>query len=250
MTTNYIKLINNLDALKLYTIKDNLSQYIDMINSGTKTTVDALYELTEKEMNLKEQRAIHACVHTAGFPYEKTFDEFDFGFQPSINKREIEDYMTLRFMESNENIIFVGSSGTGKTHLATAIGVEAAKHRKSVYFISCQDLMIQLRKAEHENRLDQRLKSFTRYKLLIIDEIGYINMDKESANLFFQLVSRRYEQKSTIITTNKSLSKWGEIFGEPVIANAILDRLLHHSHVVSIVGPSYRLKDVLDALDG
>ena len=183
-------------------------------------------------------------------PYEKTFDEFDFGFQPSINKREIEDYMTLRFMESNENIIFVGSSGTGKTHLATAIGVEAAKHRKSVYFISCQDLMIQLRKAEHENRLDQRLKSFTRYKLLIIDEIGYINMDKESANLFFQLVSRRYEQKSTIITTNKSLSKWGEIFGEPVIANAILDRLLHHSHVVSIVGPSYRLKDVLDALDG
>ena len=250
MTTNYIKLINNLDALKLYTIKDNLSQYIDMINSGTKTTVDALYELTEKEMNLKEQRAIHACVHTAGFPYEKTFDEFDFGFQPSINKREIEDYMTLRFMESNENIIFVGSSGTGKTHLATAIGVEAAKHRKSVYFISCQDLMIQLRKAEHENRLDQRLKSFTRYKLLIIDEIGYINLDKESANLFFQLVSRRYEQKSTIITTNKSLSKWGEIFGEPVIANAILDRLLHHSHVVSIVGPSYRLKDVLDALDG
>ena len=250
MTTNYIKLINNLDALKLYTIKDNLSQYIDMINSGTKTTVDALYELTEKEMNLKEQRAIHACVHTAGFPYEKTFDEFDFGFQPSINKREIEDYMKLRFMESNENIIFVGSSGTGKTHLATAIGVEAAKHRKSVYFISCQDLMIQLRKAEHENRLDQRLKSFTRYKLLIIDEIGYINLDKESANLFFQLVSRRYEQKSTIITTNKSLSKWGEIFGEPVIANAILDRLLHHSHVVSIVGPSYRLKDVLDALDG
>ena len=201
-------------------------------------------------VSYKEQRAIHACVHTAGFPYEKTFDEFDFGFQPSINKREIEDYMTLRFMESNENIIFVGSSGTGKTHLATAIGVEAAKHRKSVYFISCQDLMIQLRKAEHENRLDQRLKSFTRYKLLIIDEIGYINLDKESANLFFQLVSRRYEQKSTIITTNKSLSKWGEIFGEPVIANAILDRLLHHSHVVSIVGPSYRLKDVLDALDG
>ncbi len=250
MTTNYIKLINNLEALKLYTIKDNLSQYIDMINAGTKTTVDALYELTEKEMNLKEQRAIRACVHTAGFPYEKTFDEFDFGFQPSINKREIEDYMTLRFMESNENIIFVGSSGTGKTHLATAIGVEAAKHRKSVYFISCQDLMIQLKKAEHENRLDQRLKSFTRYKLLIIDEIGYINMDKESANLFFQLVSRRYEQKSTIITTNKSLSKWGDIFGEPIIANAILDRLLHHSHVVSIVGPSYRLKDVLDALEG
>lgn len=249
MATNYIKLINNLEALKLYTIKDNLSTYIDMINNGTKTTVDALYELTEKEMSLKEQRAIHACVHTAGFPCEKTFDEFDFSFQPSINKKEIEDFMTLRFMENNENIMFVGSSGTGKTHLATSIGIEAAKHRKSVYFISCQELMIQLKKAENENRLDQRLKSFTRYKLLIIDEIGYINMDKDAANLFFQLISRRYEQKSTIITTNKSLSKWGEIFCDPVIANAILDRLLHHSHVVSIVGPSYRLKDVLDAFD-
>lgn len=109
--------------------------------------------------------------------------------------------------------------------------------------------MIQLKKAENENRLDQRLKSFTRYKLLIIDEIGYINLDKQSANLFFQLISRRYEQRSTIITTNKSLSKWAEIFGDPVIANAILDRLLHHSHIVSIVGPSYRTKDVLDSLE-
>lgn len=176
-------------------------------------------------------------------------EDFDFNYQPSINKKEIEDYTTLRFMENNENILFIGSPGTGKTHLATAIGVEAAMHRKSVYFISCQDLMIQLKKAENENRLDQRLKSFTRYKLLIIDEIGYINLDKQSANLFFQLISRRYEQRSTIITTNKSLSKWAEIFGDPVIANAILDRLLHHSHIVSIVGPSYRTKDVLDSLE-
>lgn len=249
MTTNYIKLTNNLEALKLYTIKENLPAYIDMINDGSKTTIDALYELTEKEMNLKEQRAIKACVHTAGFPCEKTIEDFDFNFQPSINKKEIEDFMSLRFMENNENIMFVGSSGTGKTHLATAIGIEAAKHRKSVYFISCQELMIQLKKAENENRLDQRLKSFTRHKLLIIDEIGYINMDKESANLFFQLISRRYEQKSTIITTNKSLAKWNEIFGDSVIANAILDRLLHHSHIVSIIGPSYRVKDVLDALE-
>ena len=248
-TTNYVKLTNNLEALKLYTIKENLPVYIDMINAGTKTPIDALYELTEKEMNLKEQRAIRACVHTAGFPCEKTYEGFDFNFQPSINKKEIEDFMSLRFMENNENIMFVGSSGTGKTHLATAIGIEAAKHRKSVYFITCQELMIQLKKAENENRLDQRLRSFTRHKLLIIDEIGYINMDKEAANLFFQLISRRYEQKSTIITTNKSLSKWNEIFGDPVIANAILDRLLHHSHIVSIIGPSYRVKDVLEDLD-
>ena len=248
-TTNYVKLTNNLEALKLYTIKENLPAYIDMINAGTKTTIEALYELTEKEMNLKEQRAIRACVHTAGFPCEKTYEGFDFNFQPSINKKEIEDFMSLRFMENNENIMFVGSSGTGKTHLATAIGIEAAKHRKSVYFITCQELMLQLKRAESENRLDQRLKFFTRQKLLIIDEIGYINLDKEDANLFFQLISRRYEQRSTIITTNKNLSKWSTIFGDPVIANAILDRLLHHSHIVSIVGPSYRIKDVMDSFE-
>lgn len=109
--------------------------------------------------------------------------------------------------------------------------------------------MSQLKKAESENRLEQRLKAFNRHKLLIIDEIGYINLDRESANLFFQLISMRYEQKSTIITTNKNLSKWTDIFCEPVIANAILDRLLHHSHIVNIIGPSYRTKDVIDALD-
>jgi len=247
MTTNYIKLSNNLESLKLFTIKENLPNYIDMINSGEKSTVDALYELTEKEMDLKEKRAIKACVHTAGFPFEKTINDFDFSFQPSINKSEIEDYTTLRFMENNENILFIGSSGTGKTHLATSIGIEAAKHRKSVYFITCQELMLQLKRAESENRLDQRLKFFTRQKLLIIDEIGYINLDKEDANLFFQLISRRCEQRSTIITTNKNLSKWSTIFGDPVIANAIIDRLLHHSHIVSIVGPSYRIKDVMDS---
>lgn len=249
MTTNYVKLINNLEALNLETIKENLSSYIDMITNGDKTPVDALYELTEKEMAFKEARAMNACVKVANFPFNKTIDDFDFKFQPSINKSEIEDFTTLRFLENNENLLFIGSSGVGKTHLATAIGIEAAKHRKSTYFITCQNLMEQLKKAEIEGRLESRLKNFSKYRLLIIDEIGYINLDKQSANLFFQLISRRYEQRSTIITTNKSLSKWSEIFCDSVIANAILDRLLHHSHIISIIGPSYRLKDVLDSLE-
>ena len=130
-----------------------------------------------------------------------------------------------------------------------AIGTEAARHRYSVYFITCQELMNQLKKAELENRLEARLRAFMRHRLLIIDEIGYLNLDSEDANLFFQLITLRYEKKSTVITTNKSLSKWNEIFGDPVITNAILDRLLHHSHIVNIVGPSYRTKDVLEKLE-
>lgn len=249
MLTNYNKLLNNLDALKLYTMKNNLSLYMDMINKEEKSAVDALYELTEKEIKFKTERAISTMIKTAGFPFSKTIDDYDFDFQPSVKRKEIEDYKSLRFLENNENLLFIGSSGVGKTHLATAIGIEAAKNRYSVYFISCQELMNQLKKAESENRLEQRLKAFSRHKLLIIDEIGYVNLDKESANLFFQLISMRYEVKSTIITTNKNLSKWSDIFNDPVIANAILDRLLHHSHIVNIVGPSYRVKDVLESLD-
>lgn len=249
MSTNYTKLLNNLEDLNLYTMKENMSTYIDLVSKNQKNIIDALYELTEREKDMRKERAIRTCIATAGFPYNKTIQDYDFNFQPCVKKKEIEDFITLRFIENKENILFIGSPGVGKTHLATAIGVEAARNRYSVYFITCQELINQLRKAEHENRLEQRLKAFMRHKLLIIDEIGYLNLDESAANLFFQLISMRYEQKSTIITTNKNLSKWAEIFGNPVIANAILDRLLHHSHVVNIVGPSYRTKDVLDSLE-
>lgn len=249
MSTNYTKLLNNLEDLNLYTMKENMSTYIDLVSKNQKNIIDALYELTEREKDMRKERAIRTCIATAGFPYNKTIQDYDFNFQPCVKKKEIEDFITLRFIENKENILFIGSPGVGKTHLATAIGVEAARNRYSVYFITCQELINQLRKAEHENRLEQRLKAFMRHKLLIIDEIGYLNLDESAANLFFQLISIRYEQKSTIITTNKNLSKWAEIFGNPVIANAILDRLLHHSHVVNIVGPSYRTKDVLDSLE-
>ena len=131
-------------------------------------------------------------IKTAGFPFSKTIEDYDFDYQPSVKRKEIEDFRSLRFIENNENILFIGSPGVGKTHLATSIGIEAARHRYSVYFITCQDLMSQLKKAESENRLEQRLKAFNRHKLLIIDEIGYINLDRESANLFFQLISMRY----------------------------------------------------------
>ena len=162
-----------------------------------------------------------------------------------IDRVKIMDFMTLRFLEKSENIIFCGSPGVGKTNLAVSIGIEAAKQRNCVYFITFQELISQLKKANDENRLERRIKWFCRYKLLIIDELGYQKMNNESANLFFNLIAKRYEKSSTIITTNSPFSKWGDIFQEPVLTNALLDRLLHHCSVININGPSYRLKDQL-----
>lgn len=175
-----------------------------------------IYELTKLEVEAKEIRAMNACVKVANFPFIKTMNDFDFSFQPTLNRDMIRGFTDLRFIEQKENILFIGSPGVGKTHLSVAIGVESARHRNSTYFIHCNDMILQLKRARLENRLEQRLKFFAKYKLLIIDEIGFLPLDDEASRLFFQLISRRYENHSTIITTNKSLSQWGEIFGDSV----------------------------------
>jgi len=218
---------------------------LDLINNKKKDIVEALYELTNLEIELRNEKAIYGCVRTAGFPFLKTFEDFDFSFQPALNKEQILDFKNLRFIENNENIIFVGSPGVGKTHLATSIGIEAAQNRNSTYFINCNDLIANLKKAQSENRFINRLNHYARYKLLIIDEVGFLPMDIDGANMLFQLINKRYEKHSTIITTNKSFGKWHEIFNDVTLANAILDRLLHHSHIININGNSYRLKDKL-----
>ena len=243
--SNYIKLTNNLEVLKLERIKENLDKYIELINKKEKDVVDALYELTNLEIELMNERAIYGCVRTAGFPFIKTFEDFDFSFQPTINKEQILDFKNLRFIENKENIIFVGSLGVGKTHLAISIGITAAQNRDSTYFINCNDLIANLKKANSENRFMNRLKHYSKYKLLIIDEVGFLPIDREGANMLFQLINKRYENHSTIITTNKPFGKWHEIFGDVTLANAILDRLLHHSHIININGNSYRLRDKL-----
>lgn len=185
-------------------------------------------------------------IKVGGFPHFKEIDEFDFSFQESIHEPQIRSFLSHGFIHEKENIIFIGSCGVGKTHLATSIGISAAKSRLPTYFIKCHDLVLQLKKAHLENRLEDRLRHFTKYRLLIIDEFGYLPLKEDEAKLLFQLIDRRYEKRSTIITTNISFSKWDTVLNDPIIANAIIDRLLHHCHVVKIIGQSYRLKNIME----
>src|SRR5699024_5243203 len=243
MNSSYSKLVENLEYLKLTQMSLHLDKTIDFMNRNELSFTDALIKLTDYEIDMKEINMVKAMVKVAAFPHLKELKDFDFAFQPSINKEQILDFETLRFIERKENIVFIGSSVVGKTHLATSIGIAEAKKRTSTYFIKCNDLILNLKKAQLENRLEARLKHYSKYKLLIIDEIGYLPIDEEDAKLFFQLIDMRYEKKSTIFTTNSNFKTWGEIFQDPKIANAILDRILHHATVVTIKGDSYRIKD-------
>ncbi len=244
--TVYNQVIKNLETLKLNKMEMLLPDYLDSIRKKKETPLNALKYLTDKEVGFKQARAAKMRIKIANFPYEKTIMNFDFSYQPALNENEILDLATLRFIENQQNILFVGSSGVGKTHLATAIGVEAAQKRYGVYFITCHNLLAQLNLAYKENRLETRLKHYSKYKLLVIDEIGYLPIARSEANLFFQLINKRYEKKSTIITTNQPFSRWGETFGDNTIASAILDRLLHHSTIINITGRSYRIKGKLE----
>lgn len=245
---NYQKLQENLRELKLTQIGLNIGEYIEKINEDKISIVDALYQLTSKELEVKNFNATHAMVKVAGFPHLKEMKDFDFEFQPKINKQQFLDFESLRFLETNNNIILIGNSGVGKTHLATSIGIAAAKKRVSTYFIKCQDLIDQLKKAYLENKLDLRIKHFCKYKLLIIDEIGYLPIGELEAKMFFQLIDKRYEKKSTIVTSNINLSDWNQIFVDNMLASAIIDRLVHHSTIVNIWGNSYRTATALSKI--
>ena len=221
----------------------HLNETIDFINKNDLSFTEGLIKLTNYEIDHKEVTMIKSMVKVGAFPHFKELKDFDFNFQEGINKDQILEFTSHRFIHNNENIVLIGNSGVGKTHLATSIGISAAKKRISTYFIKCHNLISQLKKAKLENRLDDRIRHFTKYRLLIIDELGYLPIEKEDAKLFFQLIDRRYENRSTIITSNINFANWDDTFQDPVIANAILDRVLHHAHVINITGNSYRLKD-------
>lgn len=239
----YAQLNNNLDTLSLSKIKEILPSYLDDNAHKDKSLIDNLYDLTKAEIEFRDDRARKINIMVSSFPYHKTIKDFDFSYQPGINKQKILDLTTLRFIDDKSNIIFIGSPGVGKTHLATSIGIEAASQRISTYFINFAELMEKFKRAAKENRVEQVVKHYLKYTVLIIDEIGYLPVDKDSSYAFFQLIAARYEKRPTILTTNQPFSKWGEVFGDPVIANAIIDRLVHHCEVIKITGMSYRIKD-------
>lgn len=237
------ELNKNLDKLELERIKEILPDYIHKNNKNMPPLTESLNYLINEEINFKNKRAAEDIIKASGIPFRKTLEDYDFTFQPSVNEMQIKELNNLSFIEQHENIVFIGNPGVGKTHLAVSIGMEAAKHRNSVYFITCHNLMQKLNKAQKENRLAKQLQHLAQYKVLIIDEIGYLPVDHQGSNLLFQLIAKRYMTKSTIVTTNMPFSRWGEVFSDNTLASAVLDRLLHYSHIIRITGNSYRIKD-------
>lgn len=239
----YERLKDNLERLKMKHTLQILDNYLEKALKDELNIVEILDHIFAEEAHDKQQRAYEKQIQMSGFPIRKTLEAFDFTFQPSIDKRQIEELATMRFIENAENLVFLGPPGVGKTHLATSLGLIAAKYRYSTYYVNCHSLIEQLKKAHFENHLPERLKFLAKFKMLIIDEIGYLPMDIQGANLFFQLIAKRYEKASTVFTSNKTFSQWNDVFSDVTIAAAILDRVLHHCTVVHIKGESYRLKE-------
>jgi DNA replication protein DnaC len=239
----YERIKDNLTALNMKNTLEIIDNYLEQAIKEKINVVDVLDHILSTESRAKKTRAVESQIQMSDFPFKKTMDMFDFSFQPSIDKAQIDELCTMRFVENKENVVFLGTPGVGKTHLAVALGMAAASHRYSTYYINCNTLIEQLNKAHFENRLAERLKTFAKYRVLIIDEIGYLPMDIQGANLFFQLIARRYEKNTTILTSNKMFSQWNEVFSDLTIASAILDRVLHHCTVINIKGESYRLKE-------
>ena len=203
--------------------------------------MDFLDLVLSEEAQSKDQKRTRMGIQIAHFPVVRRLEDFDFSLQPSIDQRLLRELETGRFIANGENVLLLGPPGVGKTHLAIGLGRKVVEHGASALFVPALGLVAQLMRAESEGHLEERLTHLTKPKLLIIDELGYLPFERRAAHLLFQLVNRRYERGSMILTSNQPVGNWGEVFGDAVLATAILDRLLHHSHVITIKGESYRL---------
>jgi len=239
----YERLKSNLEKLKLMRINEIVDNYLERATKEKLGTIEILNYLFEEEFKSKIKRSIDMKMRMSGFPFIKKIESYDFDFQPSIDRKLVSDLETLKFVYNAENVVLLGPPGVGKTHLAIGLGIRAIESGLNVYYSNCHNLILSLKQANYENRLKHKLNTLAKYKLLIIDEIGYLPLDKEGANLFFQVIVRKYEKHSIIITSNRRFSEWDEVFGDKIIAAAILDRLLHHAYVIAINGKSFRLKE-------
>ena len=233
--------------LRLYQIEAELGSVLEQAAKRDVSYADFLDDVLGREVGAKTQKHLAMRIAMARFPFQKTLESFDFKFQPSIDPKLIRELATGRYIEGGDNVLLLGAPGVGKTHLAVALGLKACELGYRTLFTTAAGLIATLGKALSDNRLDDKLKVLAQPQVLIIDEIGYIPIDRQGANLFFQLISRRYERGAIIVTSNQGLGAWGEVFGDSVIAAAILDRLLHHSITVNITGESYRLREKLKA---
>ena len=237
----YERVHGYLNRLGLTVTEQILDNYLE--SAKDKPFMEIFNHLLEQEVKNLKSRKVEMRLNYSGLPFRKTLEQFDFSFQPSIDRKVLDDLMTMRFIHNDENVVFLGPPGVGKTHLSVALGMQAAYSEISIYYITAVKLVQVLRKDFLSSKLSYRLATYARFPLMIVDEIGYLPLTREESNLFFQFVSSRYEKHSTIYTSNKSFSEWGEILGDSVMASAILDRILHHCTVVNIRGESYRLKE-------
>ena len=242
-TESYENLVSDLKRLRLPAMAEMLDSYTKQAISSSMSYMDFLSGLVSEEVTYKERKSVQNRIKSARFPIVKSLDDFDYAFQPSIDKKKLEELSSLRFIDNKENILFLGPPGVGKTHLATGFGVRACESGYKVLFTTLNDMVSVLMASMADNSFPSKLRTFIQPSLLIVDEVGYLPVSKEGANFLFQVVAKRYETGSIILTSSKSFADWGEILGDSVIASAILDRLLHHATVFSIRGESYRLRE-------